>query len=478
MTPTPEQEAIVAFARTRDDNLLISALAGTGKTSTLILLAKALSTTRILALAFNKRIADEMKDKLPLNCEARTMNAIGHRVWAEAIGQRFLKVDSNKMNSLLKAAIDKLPKAEKTLAFEEFGDILKSLRFAKVNGYVPDSVHIPHRTLISEDDFYADLDEVPSEIHIQLVNQVLAESIALALQGQIDFDDQIYMPTLFMGSFPQFPLVLIDEAQDLNSLQHVMLSKIARKRLIAVGDRAQAIYGFRGALENSMDELSQQFNMEEMHLSVSFRCPRAVVEAAKWRAPRMTSPEWAKEGQVIRLPSWTIDTIPDEAAIICRNNAPLFKMALQLLAARRLPEIVGGADIGRNLIKTMRKFSKDDSLAQDGVLDSIAVWLEEKLKKARNKRRFEDEAECMRVFAREGNTLGEALAYAEHIMNAAGRIKLLTGHKSKGLEFDNVYFLNEDLIRMTEEQDRNLKYVIITRAKDRLVYINSNEMEA
>jgi hypothetical protein len=65
---------------------------------------------------------------------------------------------------------------------------------------------------------------------------VLTDSIRLAYEGQIDFDDQIYMPTLFGGTFPRFPLVMVDEAQDLSPLNHAMLEKLVTSRLIAVGD--------------------------------------------------------------------------------------------------------------------------------------------------------------------------------------------------------------------------------------------------
>jgi ATP-dependent exoDNAse (exonuclease V) beta subunit len=49
----------------------------------------------------------------------------------------------------------------------------------------------------------------------------------------------------------------------------------------------------------------------------------------------------------------------------------------------------------------------------------------------------------------------------------------MTGHKAKGLEFDVVYHLDRHLIRLGEEQEDNLRYVIDTRAKDELYYITS-----
>ena len=56
-----------------------------------------------------------------------------------------------------------------------------------------------------------------------------------------------------------------------------------------------------------------------------FRCPRKVIERARFRAPHMMWPDWAKEGQVETLEGWGAKQVPDFAAIICRNNAPLFR---------------------------------------------------------------------------------------------------------------------------------------------------------
>ena len=57
-TPTDEQVAIVEAAKRTKDNLLVSALAGAAKTSTLELITKAVTGIPILSLAFNKKIAE------------------------------------------------------------------------------------------------------------------------------------------------------------------------------------------------------------------------------------------------------------------------------------------------------------------------------------------------------------------------------------------------------------------------------------
>ena len=71
----------------------IKALAGAAKTSTLVLIAKALPNVRMLCLAFNKKIATEMEARLPSNCTAMTLNSLGHRTWAECSGRRLVLAD-------------------------------------------------------------------------------------------------------------------------------------------------------------------------------------------------------------------------------------------------------------------------------------------------------------------------------------------------------------------------------------------------
>lgn len=471
MTPTAEQTAILDAARSTTNNLLISALAGAAKTSTLVMVAQALKRVPILCLAFNKRIALEMQERLPGNCEAMTLNSLGHRVWAQAVGKR-LRVDTKKNFNILSNLIDDLPRDQKTAAFDSFADILRAIDFGKSCGYIPTGHFHEARPLCGDEDFFAQLDEEPSQLTEYLIRESSIRSIKQGLDGLIDFSDQILLPTVFPNAkFPRPPLILVDEAQDLSALNHATLRKLVKNRLIAVGDECQSIYGFRGAHEDSMALLRREFSMREMHLSISFRCPRAVISAARWRAPRMTWPDWAAEGEVTTLDTWSATILPDSAVILCRNNAPLFRTAMRLLRAGRFPELVGN-DIGKNLIKILKKLGPAH-MPQAEVLVAIATWRETKLAKSRDETKIHDQADCLIVFAEQGDDLGGAIAYAEHILSASGPILLMTGHKSKGLEFDNVFLLDRDLIRMTEKQDRNLHYVMQTRAKQRLTYITS-----
>lgn len=474
-TPTAEQLAIVEAAATTTDNLLVEALAGAAKTSTLVLVAEALPKTEMLCLAFNKKIADEMSSRLPSNCKARTLNSLGHSAWSNTLGRRLI-LDTKKTFRLLSAAIDELrDRDDQKEARDQFADIMRAIDFGAACGYIPTGHYPAAAPLMEDDEFFGHLEEEPSDGAKKLITLVTLARLKEAWAGTIDFSDQILMPTVFKSVFDYYPLVLIDEAQDLSALNHAMLRRVARKRLIAVGDPNQAIYGFRGAHQNSMTLLKEQFSMTKLGLTISFRCPIAVVEEARWRTPHMQYPDWAAQGKVERLPSWDVETLSDlhDVAVICRNNAPLFSMAIRLLKDGRYPELVGN-DLGRSLIKQLKKLGPDH-MTQAAAREAVLAWRDAKLIKARNPERVQDQASCLLIFVDEGKNLGEAVAYAERVMSVAGPIKLMTGHKSKGLEFKDVFILDKDLLRLKEGQDKNLLYVMQTRSKDNLYYVNSKE---
>lgn len=480
MTPTPEQAAIVEAALQTKDSLLINALAGAAKTTTLELICRALPVQPILSLAFNKRIADEMTKRLPGHVQCKTLNAIGHRVWGTAVGKR-LTVDPKKSFGLLKNLVSERPRGQQAEARALFGEVLRAAAQAKTLGYAPDGVAINHvQPLISQAEFDASFEEEPSALMLSLTDDLLRASITAAYAGSIDFDDQIYMPTLFGGTFPRFPLVLVDEAQDLSPINHAMLRKLVTQRLIAVGDPYQSIYAFRGAMTTSMSTLHETFDMREMTLSTSFRCPQAIVRRAWFRTPHMRWAEWAIPGRVENLSKWSAKDVVDGAAIICRNNAPLFRTGFDLIKAGRRVQIVG-ADIGPGLIKILKSLGPED-LNQEQTYAAIERWEAERHSKARAKGSISDKADCLRVFASCGPHLGAAIAYAVDLFKQQGSIQLLSGHKAKGLEWDTVYHLDPWRIPSTYaetaeevEQELNLRYVIETRAKKELILVDQKE---
>lgn len=473
-TPTEEQLAITRAATETTDNLAVIARAGAAKTSTLILIAEALPSEDILCLAFNKAIAQEMTERLPPNCEAKTLHALGYKAWFNFI-RKNCKIEDGKVYQLLKARIDALDPQSASEAYELMAETLDAIRSAKNVGYLPDSFKGHWKPLIGDEEFFANLPMEPTELQISLIKEVCKASFQQALEGRLDFADMILCPTLCSVQWPRPSVTLVDEAQDLSPLNHHMLKKIVKnRRLIAVGDPCQAIYGFRGADVHSLDNLAKMFETTELKLTISFRCAKAITENARWRAPDMRSPDWAAAGEVSRPVTWKADQLSDGDAIICRNNAPLFAMAIKLIRAGRLPTIAG-RDIAKPLLKIMNKLGKPN-LEQAAALDALRDWEEYQLRRARSgaESQIQDQAEIISIMLNETETLGDAKAYLEHLLAREGRIQLMTGHKSKGLEFDNVWFLDQHLCQIKKDQDANIKYVIETRAKNFLAYVTSD----
>jgi superfamily I DNA/RNA helicase len=466
--PTAEQEHILSLVTLTTSNLIINALAGSGKTTTLEMIQNAL-TPPVLCLAFNKRIAEVMVKRFKTTTTVRTFNGLGHRIWSTACAGR-VSLDPKKVPDLLRELIKELSRGEASEAWEVFWDIIAACGLAKSLGYVPDGKYPNAKRLIDQTAFYAMLPEDIGELGPFLLEEVLLRSIKSAYAGLIDYNDQVYMPALFGGTYPKFPTVLIDEAQDLSPVNHQMLHHLSKSRLIAVGDPYQSIYRFRGAETNGMSKLAQRFAMTPANLSISFRCPKAIVQAVQWRAPHM---QWLKEGgRVGVLKNPTLDSFTDGSVIICRNNAPLFALALRLLASGRSVS-VAGSDVGPRVIGIMRRLGEDND-KQEEVLAAISKWEAEKV--AKGSTTAPDIAGCMRVFANHGTTLGQAVAYAEHLFKQTGTIALLTGHKAKGLEWNTVYHLDPYLLR-ADEQDLNLRYVITTRAMETYYEINTADIK-
>lgn len=457
MTPTPEQTAAVQAATSTSSNLIISAYAGAAKTTTLKLIAKALPTTPILCVAFNKRIAEEMTKSLPSNCVAKTLNSIGHSAWAQAIGKRLI-LETGKMYNIFKTHAE----ADKDL-WNLWGDISTAVSLAKAAGYIPAGA-VGGTSLISSEDFYDSLEDAVPEA---LVDDLLLTSIRQAWTGTIDFNDQLYMPTLFSGVFPKPQLLLVDEAQDLSPLNHKMLERIYQKRIIAVGDPFQAIYGFRGAAEESMALLAERFDMVPLKLSTTFRCARVITERARWRAPDINCPESAPTGLVQHLDSQSYSSIPPGAAIICRKNAPLIRLAFKLVRAGRGPKFIG-FDIGPGLVKILNRLGAA-SLSRDEALRALAKWHNGRKQSKTQIERYE----CLKIILEESSDLGFAIRRAESIFSADGQILLMSGHRSKGLEFDTVYHLNPSDYH-GGSQESNVRYVIETRAKSTLYLIEES----
>jgi DNA helicase-2/ATP-dependent DNA helicase PcrA len=464
--PTEEQSAIYAQGA-NTANLMIEALAGTGKTHTLEHLVPHLGRSPCLYLVFNKKNADEAKAKMPYNVEVRTLNSIGYRCWSDTIYKPRLAMPKSKTYDIFKEITDAASSRERSTLWACYDQVRSGVDLAKALGYVP--ISYPQATsLIKRGAFHDFLDEDPDDLVADLIDEVLSRSIRVAFSGTVDFNDQVYMPAMFKATCPKYPVVLVDEYQDLSPTNHALLAKLVRSRLIGVGDPYQNIYGFRGAKAGGMEEAVERYAMTRLPLSVSFRCPSEIVKNVHWHVPSF---RWFTEGGRVEQPAnLPASDVTDDSVILCRNNAPLLAMAVKFITHGRSVNLAG-TDIGARLIAVMRKLG-DESLNGAKLLGAIDEWLQAKL--SAESKSAPDLAACMRVFAERSADLGQAIRYAEHLFAQQGKILFSTGHKAKGLEWDTVVHLDPWLCRRKPtSQSKNLEYVISTRSKNRLIEIDS-----
>jgi DNA helicase-2/ATP-dependent DNA helicase PcrA len=478
---TPEQSDIFDEVRDTDDNLMVEALAGAAKTTTLVELAKLLRGTTI-SLAFNKKIADEMQTRMPGNVQCKTLNSLGHGIWSQHLGGRRLQLSSSKLHHLTIEEIESVTEEEERKhLYETLGDLSRYIQGSKNLGHVPDVCAKDMGTkcspIMTDQEFFDMLPEEPTPAQWEVMRRVLVRSFELSLEGKIDFADQLLMPSVIKCSFPIFSNVLVDEAQDLSELNHVMLSKLTKRRIIAVGDSLQAIYAFRGAHTEGMPLLRERFNMRTLHLSTTFRCPTAVCDHVRHHASRIQP--WANNpnnpGSVTYLKAWNLSDIPEGSAILCRNNAPLFRMALRMLKEGRRPNL-WGRDVAASLVKVLESLGAINMKRAEALvaLRRYQVEKEAKMKRQSAKEALAERVDCLLVFLENADSLGGAIALAKNVFNSEGKTDLATGHKAKGAEWENVFILDRGLLQ-DEGQDLNLAYVLATRTKNHLTYINTDE---
>lgn len=512
ITPTDEQQAIIDQAAS-PSSLMISAYAGCSKTTTLQLAAPKIRVPA-LALAFNKRIAQELAPRLPGNFTVKTLNALGHAAWARAQPQiTRLVIDDRKLGKL----VTQVAKDRKVqLASDQWDGIRRLVAAAMQVGLVPENAGTPLVPDSPElwhelaDDLWISPDE--QDFHINFAEMILHENILLAKQGTISFDDQIYCSTCLGGKFARFPVVFVDESQDLSPLNHQMLqlSSATGGKIIAVGDQKQAIYQFRGADSRSMQTMRRlSSDWMDLPLATTFRCPKVIVERQRQHAPGFRAWHTNADGRFQQFTSnngtaavdldggWSFASLQQllpastaTLAVLCRNNAPLLSLAFKLIR-RGIGPVMLGRDIGKGLVSLSKQIAPDDSASAATVAALVADWSETQCSIARASGKEEkiagitDRAECLQATLQNAGVLdagGLRLVLEKLFSRDSGQVTLSSIHRAKGLEWDCVMHLDPWRIpskyarQAAErggssqlEQEWNLRYVCETRTKHTLV---------
>lgn len=475
--PSPYQKSIYQWVGGGLGNAVIEAVAGSGKTSTMV---KALDYMRgkVLFSAFNKHIADELKAKVPKYVDARTTHSLGYMTLA---GQFGCKVEPKKLTNLVAKVTNSVGAGTLDLR-QDIAQVAAMTKNTLTDYENPEAI-------LELIDYY-DLD-IP-EARVETILEKVPEVLKLALEDTktVDFDDMIWMPLKLNLRVRTYDWVCVDEAQDLSAGQRELVLRALRKggRCMVVGDKHQSIYGFRGADVTSIPTMQKRLSAIALPLSISYRCPRSHVELAKAIVPQIEARENAPEGVVYESKlDDSVARMTDGDLVVCRINAPLAKIALRLIRTGK-KAIIRGRDISTNLLRIVNRLDTDR-------LDTFLMQLDE-YKRAEKDRlierdkttqaeSLEDKVETIRALADGLRTVEELkIRIREIFSDDASGIICSTVHRAKGLESEHVFIYRPDLMpfpwaKSQSEwqlaQEWNLKYVAYTRSKHELTFIEKDD---
>ena len=464
---THEQEAIWNEIETTDNHVVVNAGAGTGKTTTIVEAANRINCNAAF-LAFNKSIASELAERLPNNVEAKTFHAFGFAAIRNA-GVR-TKVNNRKLHNIIQELLGK-----------DYYTAPLSKLVSLVKGSLVDGSDVKSIRRLADEYNVVFESQREEDIAIESIPAILA--MCQSQTHHIDFDDMIWLPIVSNYPLPHYDMVFVDEAQDFNELQRELITRVVNGgRCIIVGDKNQAIYGFRGADSNSIARFVERLEAKgeraitQLPLSISWRCPQAVVAEANRYVKEFTCPPTAIQGTVVVNAGF--NPSPNDM-VLCRYNAPLVGAFYDLISEGKSAYILG-RDMTKGLIKAVQKISKNNHMGteefrqlfmQDFEFNYNRLLKQDKINQALA---LEDKKDCILIFASRASTVGGIIEEIKRVFdnNDKGEIMLSTVHKAKGLEADNVYVLATERMPHPKggSEENNICYVAITRAKKNLFY--------
>lgn len=464
--PDQYQQAVIDDAAAGAGHVVVRARAGSGKTSTILNALERVPRGRsILVCAFNTKIRDELSHKIAqrgLRADVATLHGYGAR-------QCRARLDEGKGTRILEEILGGAPR-------EYAATVRKGVSLAK--GKLLRERSDVARLIVDHQ-----LD-VPVGEEARFAEDVLAAMIAAYHEpATVDYDDQIWLPLARKVRVWQYDTVFVDETQDLN-LAQIRLAMAACKpggRICAVGDDRQAIYAFRGADEHALERVVSELGARTLPLSVSYRCPRRVVNRARELVPDIEPASHAPDGEVDEVSEKRLVEAKAGDFVVSRKNAPLVKVCLRLIRAGT-PAAILGRDVGAELGALIQK-SKARTV--DRLLEWASEWETTQTRRARannpeaNVDRFKDTAECLRAVAAGAQSVEDVRAELRRIFDEADtdarRVTLMSTHKAKGLEADRVWLLRDTYAPERSTEEANLLYVGITRAMHSLRLVRGIE---
>jgi len=486
-TRTPEQEAVVEHFRSGEGDALVTARAGTGKTSTIIWGVQVRpARTDATLCAFNKRIATELVERtkgMP-GVSALTLHGIGLRTV-----NRLKRVEPDR-NREIRLARELIGDQEPKDMLTAIARIANAGKEVAPDDAIAGNLDALERVALDLGLLPAE-DDMPPGWHtgriMAGVKRVIERSVDVSHDRSVSFADMLFVPLAQRLRPAPSDLVVVDEAQDMNLAQLRLAVRVRRAggRIVVVGDDRQAIYAFRGAAPGALARVRDGLGAIEHRLTVTHRCAARIVAEAARIVPDFTAAPGAPEGIVRNaMESELVAGAEEGDFVLSRVNADLARVCLALLRAGKRARVVG-KDIAAGLIKTIRRLS----MGTDDLLElfrRLSAWRDREVSRALARgaeqaaQMATDTVDTIAAISEDANSVRDLIARIEDLFaESDGRdvIYCSTVHKAKGLEANRVWMLVETFERTRPKTDlaaveeSNLRYVAITRARRELVYV-------
>lgn len=481
-TLTDEQKDIIeTFASQK--NVLVQALAGTGKTSTLVALGNVLSSLPFYRnkagtyLAFNRANAMEAKRKFGPNIEPQTLHAMALR---DLRGMFLEPVASSVSLKELYAFIDfkevrikgKLfPKGQIASASVDTIRYFCNSRLEEIpSNFLSQKIRY---NVLNYANYHGKSDKWIKEVHIKLqqITYGYAQTIwdlLLVKKLPMHFDGYLKVFQLQKRPIRGSSFILFDEAQDANDCIMDILQNQSQQ-VAFVGDSNQAIYGFRGAKDLMVDQMEGEIR----GLTQSFRFGHPVADIAN-RFLKLNESPFLLKGNPDQESAVQPVNEQEQYTYISRTNSKLFMEAITLMTNRKKIYIEGFSKSMMTLILDVYSLFKGETFVSSPQLSGITSYsfflhllghdaLDPEAKTAHSLvDEYQDDLPKVLKQIEENNI-------PEHLAD----VILTTAHKAKGKEWKQVK-LNRDF-KLTrkgrddlEREEINIVYVAITRAIETL----------
>ena len=490
---TDEQYNIAKAVTDGYKDIVAKAFAGTGKTSTLLAIARRNPDKPILYLVYNTSMANEAAEKFPPNVAVRTIHSVAYEAMTGPQKSRFTKKytlnNSDKIGYHLNVSPLTIDSGNEPIVLDG-GDQVVLAKMALDNFYrgtdknlalkhVPRGIKdgpslnddVRSKLLNVAKAMYADLENPNGKIKVShdhyLKRWVDTNPDLSKWSGKRSKNDKT------MISSPS--IIFFDEAQDGNDIKAKLVAMQDYAQKVVVGDSNQAIYGFTGA----SDQIEKWNSDFEGQLTQTFRFGESIADAGN-RFLELLGVKGRIKG--LQGKKSTIGPIENPDTILVRTNAGAFQEAVDELKKGRRVALVGGP-------QTLEQLAREAEMLQNGMRveradspffgfknwDSV-VW-------AAKKDKLSDNSVKPLVNLIQEKGADEVRRVAKQIVDPAQAVRgrdydvaISTAHKSKGLEWNKVKIgsdfpgpkVNPDTgeTELPNANELKLNYVAITRGMD------------